>query len=422
MSDGYLSLSEVNALVKNVIRGNFPDLYWIRVEISEMKINASGHCYLEFVEKDPYSGYLLAKAQGRIWGNTFRMLRLYFEKETGQTFKAGLKVLIRVSIDFHEIYGYSLTVSDIDPAFTLGDLMQQRAAVLKQLEADGVLTLNRELTLPSLPKRIAVISSETASGYEDFVNQLKSNGGRFNFYVKIFPALMQGIQTEESVIGALNNIYDEYEQFDVVVIIRGGGAVSDLNCFDGYLLAANCAQFPLPIITGIGHEKDNSVVDMVAHTRVKTPTAAAEFLIDKMVEAENNLLSVENAVFQCADKRLVFEKNRLMSVCSKIPLYMTQMHAKYKLQLERISRNIQASVENYFIRQKHQLQLSEQVLKSASPEHILKKGYTLTLKDGKIIKSATGLQKGERITTRFYDGNIESVVENDGMECEKSTW
>jgi exodeoxyribonuclease VII large subunit len=410
MTPEYLSLSDINFLVKEAIRGNLPDQYWIRAEISEMKINASGHCYLEFVEKDPHSGYLSAKAQGRIWANTFRMLRPYFENETGQSFRAGLKVLVKVSVDFHEVYGYSLTVSDIDPAFTMGDMMQQRAAVIKQLEADGVLTLNKELELSLLPKRIAVISSKTASGYEDFMNQLKLNGAEFNFKVKLFPALMQGSQTEESVISALNNIYEVYEQYDAVVIIRGGGAVSDLSCFDSYLLVACCAQFPIPIITGIGHEKDNSVTDIVAHTRVKTPTAAAEFLINRMKDAEENVFFIENAIIQKVSGLLLTEKNRLLSIASQFPILVMQLHAKSISRLEKTEQAIYSSAVNLLTQQKHKLQLFEQIVSSESPEKILKKGYTITVKDGKIIKNSAQLKKGEQITTRFADGNIESIV------------
>ncbi len=405
-----LSLSDINYLVKEAIRGNFPELYWIRAEISEMKVNASGHCYLEFVEKDPYSGQLLAKAQARIWANMFRMIRPYFEKETGQAFRAGLKVLVKVSVDFHEVYGYSLTVSDIDPAFTVGDMMQQRAAVLKQLEADGILYSNKEIILAKLPKRIAVISSKTASGYEDFINQIQINGSRYNFRVKLFPAIMQGMQSEESIIWALNNIYECFTQFDAVVIIRGGGATSDLNCFDSYLLAANCAQFPLPIITGIGHEKDNSVLDIIAHTRVKTPTAAAEFLIDKMTEAEDELLSIKSAIFQLADRLLISEKNRLLSISSRFPLIIAQLNSKHKSILDKIEQDILIAAKNQLMQQKHKLQLSEQVLSLASPENILKKGYTLTLQNGKIIKNTSQLKKGDKITTRFADGEVESVI------------
>ncbi|MCD7971715.1 MAG: exodeoxyribonuclease VII large subunit [Candidatus Azobacteroides sp.] len=406
----YFSLSEINLMVKDSIRQQFPSLYWLKAEISEMKVNASGHCYLEFIEKDPYSGRLSAKAQGKIWANTFRLIRPYFEKETGQVFTSGLKVLVQVSVDFHEIYGYSFTVSDIDPAFTVGEMMQHRHAVIKQLEEDGVLTLNKELDLAPLPTRIAVISSKTASGYEDFENQIRLQGNRFNFSIKLFPAVMQGVQTEESIIKALNRIYDHYHQYDVVVIIRGGGATSDLSCFDSYLLAANCAQFPLPIITGIGHEKDNSVVDVVAHTRVKTPTAAANFLIDKITAAENELLYLENAIYQHLSHSFLIEKNRLSTLSSSLSLTVNQLCAGYISHLERIEQRMGSSLSTLFSRQNYKINLFENTLKLAAPENILKKGYTLTLHQGKIVKSPTGLKKGEVITTRFFDGNVESEI------------
>lgn len=404
------SLSEINALVKASIQAQLPDLYWIRAEISEMKVNASGHCFLEFVEKDPKSGKLLAKAQSRIWANTFRILKPYFEKETGQIFSAGLKVLVQVSVDFHEVYGYSLTVYDIDPTFTLGEMAQHRNAILKQLEEDGVLNLNKELQLAKLPLRIAVISSKTASGYEDFINQINMQGNRFAFHIKLHPAVMQGEQTENSIIAALNNIYEKHEQYDAVVIIRGGGAISDLSSFDSYLLAANCAQFPLPVITGIGHEKDNSVVDMVAHTRVKTPTAAAEFLIDKVSEAEEELLCFEQQLIQQVNHLLLIEKNKLAAFSSGFSLSVNKLTANQHARLDRIEQAVYTGVKQYFSRQNHKLELAGQLLKLADPENILKRGYTLTLKDGCIVKNAALLKKGDKISTRFSDGSIQSEV------------
>ena len=405
-----LSLSEINTLVKASIQAQLPDLYWIRVEISEMKENASGHCFLEFVEKDSASGKLLAKAQGRVWANTFRMLKPYFEKETGQTFAAGLKVLVQVSVDFHEVYGYSLTVYDIDPAFTLGEMAQHRNAVLKQLEEDGVLTLNKELHLTKLPLRIAVISSETASGYEDFINQIKLQGSRFRFCIKLFPAIMQGEQTESSVIAALNEIYERQEQYDAVVIIRGGGAISDLSSFDSYLLAANCAQFPLPIVTGIGHEKDNSIVDMVAHTRVKTPTAAAEFFIDKVSDAENEMLHLEQRILQLINHQVLIEKNKLATVSTTLSFSVNKLTANQHARLDKIEQAVHTGIKHYFSRQNSRLEFAGQLLNMANPENILKRGYTLTLKDGKIVKSTSSLKKGDVISTRFSDGNIQSEV------------
>lgn len=405
-----ISLTELNLLVKAAIQGQFPELCWLRAEISELKVNASGHCYLEFIEKNPVSGKMQAKAQGKIWANTFRLLKPYFEKETGQSFSSGIKVLVQVAIDFHEIYGYSLTVYDIDPAYTIGDMMQHRAAVLKQLEEDGVLALNKELILSKLPLRIAVISSKTASGYEDFENQIKLHGSRFAFSVKLFPAIMQGAAAENAIIDALNTIYKQINHFDVVVIIRGGGAVSDLSCFDSYLLAANCAQFPLPIITGIGHEKDNSVLDIVAHTRVKTPTAAAEFLIDKIIDAENELLFVESQILQLVKHRLLTEKTLLSTFLSDMLLKVNRLYTKHQAHLDKSEQDLITGIKHFFSRENHRFELAEQKLKLLSPENILKKGYTLTLRDGKIIKEKELIQQGETITTRFFNGEIESVV------------
>ena len=249
-----LSLLELNNLVRGAVSEAFPGTCWVRAEMSDVRTNASsGHCYLEFIEKNPITGQLVARARGSIWAKTFRMLKPYFEMETGQMFASGLKVLVKVSVEFHELYGYSLTVLDIDPAYTLGDMLRKRMEIIRQLKEEGVFTLNKELPFPVLPKRIAVITSPTAAGYEDFLNQLANNKAGYPFYPKLFPALMQGERTEESVIAALDRIYHHIDCFDVVVIIRGGGSTSDLNSFDSYLLAANCAQFPLPVITGIGH-------------------------------------------------------------------------------------------------------------------------------------------------------------------------
>ena len=284
-----LSLLELNALVRRSLEQCLPDEYWIQAELSDVRSNTTGHCYLEFIQKDPRSNSLVAKARGMIWNNIYRLLKPYFEESTGQLFTSGIKVLVKVTVQFHELYGYSLTVQDIDPTYTLGDMALRRREILQQLEAEGVLTLNKELEMPVLPQRIAVISSATAAGYGDFCHQLQHNSRGFFFYTELFPALMQGAQIESSVLDALDRVNRRLNDFDVVVIIRGGGATSDLSGFDTYLLAAACAQFPLPIITGIGHERDDTVLDSVAHTRVKTPTAAAELLINCMEEAAGRL-------------------------------------------------------------------------------------------------------------------------------------
>ena len=273
-----LSLSELNRQVKSAIRDLLPGAYWLRAETSDVRSNQSGHCYLEFVEKDK-SHNLSSREQGVIWANVYRMLSPFFEQETGQPFVSGLSVLVRVTVDFHELYGYSLTVVDIDPSFTLGEMARNRQRVLKQLETDGVLTLNKELEMPELANRVAVISSPTAAGYEDFKDQLANNPGGIVFYSKLFPAVMQGERSEESIIAALEKIYQYKDLFDVVAIIRGGGASSELSTFDSYHLASNVAQFPLPVISGIGHERDVTVLDVVAHTAGRHPPLWQRYLL-----------------------------------------------------------------------------------------------------------------------------------------------
>ena len=314
-----LSLLELNGLVKRSLEQCLPDEYWIQAELSDVRSNTTGHCYLEFVQKDSRSNTLLAKARGMIWSNVYRLLKSYFEETTGQPFTSGIKVLVKVTVQFHELYGYSLTVLDIDPTYTIGDMARRRREILLQLEEEGVLTLNKELEVPVLPQRIAVISSATAAGYGDFCHQLQHNSSGYYFYTELFPALMQGNQVEDSVLAALDRINSRVNEFDVVVIIRGGGATSDLSGFDTYLLAASCAQFPLPIITGIGHERDDTVLDSVAHTRVKTPTAAAELLIQRMDEATEQLEMLSVQLQQGAYALLEREQRRLEIIQSNIP-------------------------------------------------------------------------------------------------------
>lgn len=427
------SLSELTGEIHDVLKEAFPDTYWVRAETSDVHINsASGHCYLEFIEKDPQSNQIIAKARGAIWAKTFRMLKPYFEMETGQHFTSGLKVLVRVSIDFHEVYGFNLNVVDIDPSYTLGDLVRKRQEIIRQLQEEGVFTLNKELSLPALPQRIAVITSPTAAGYEDFINQLFYNKAGYPFYVKLFPALMQGEKTEESIIAALERIDSHRELFDAVVIIRGGGATSDLNSFDSYLLAANCAQFPLPIITGIGHERDDTIIDLVAHTRLKTPTAVAAFLINCMDQAAEQLNLLQQAL--CTDTLSILqekkqtlqqigtllpatvnnriERNRsaLNLLASKLPTITSGLLERNKNQLELMHQRIHTAISSRLLKESRFIELQEQFIRMASPDYILKRGYSLTLRDGKILKSAKAVKSGDHLTTRFSDGEIESEV------------
>jgi len=395
-------------------------------------INASsGHCYLEFIEKEKLTGQIVAKARGTIWARTFYVLKPYFEEATGQAFVSGLKVLVKVSVEFHKLYGYSLTVHEIDPSYTIGDLVKKRKEIVSRLQKEGIFDANRELPFPMLPQRIAIISSPTAAGYEDFVNQLLSNKAGYPFYLKLFPSTMQGEKSEASIIDALDKVCAYIEYFDVVVIIRGGGSASDLNCFDSYLLAAHCAQFPLPVITGIGHERDDTVVDMVAHTRLKTPTAVAAFLIGQMdVQAEelnecqqtictiaSKILSDSQATLNRLASRLpstvayIIEHNRtrlfaLTGDLSKVRLFVEKRQSS----LTETAQKMKNRIETLLSDKNRELELHEQFLKMASPDYILKKGYTLTLKEGKIVKLSSELVTGDEIAIRFADGDRGAVV------------
>jgi len=407
-----LSLFDLNALVKRSLSQCLPDEYWVQAELSDVRSNATGHCYLEFIQKDPRSNNLIAKARGTVWANVYRMLKPYFEEATGQAFASGIKVLVKVTVEFHELYGYNLTVCDIDPTYTLGDMARRRREILKQLEEEGVLDLNKELEIPMLPQRIAVISSSTAAGYGDFCHQLQNNSHGFFFYTELFPALMQGNQVEESVLAALDAVNARLQQFDAVVIIRGGGATSDLSGFDTYLLAASCAQFPLPIITGIGHERDDTVLDSVAHTRVKTPTAAAEFLINRMEAAAELLENLSEQLRAGVLLRLEQEKRRLRMAQNRIPSLVASRLSEAKMQLLTAKKDLSQAVASLFIKQKHRLELLHQRVNDASPERLLNRGYSITLKNGKAIMDASRLKEGDVLTTRLAKGEVNSTVTN----------
>lgn len=410
MEQAAISLYELNNLVRGVIANTFSQSFWIRAEMSDVRVAQNGHCYLEFIEKDSKNRNIIAKARGSIWANVFRLLKAYFESETGQAFSSGLKVLVQVSVEFHELYGYSLNVHNIDPTYTLGDQARNRALILKQLEEEGVLTLNKELELPTITNRIAVISSPTAAGYEDFCNQLENNPDGFVFYTHLFPAIMQGERTEESIISALDRVYEHADKFDTVIIIRGGGATSELSSFDSYLLAANCAQFPLPVITGIGHERDDTVLDIVAHTRAKTPTAVAELLIKRIQSVAINMYELQEAIITSTNRKITEESVSLNTLATHFS-YLTKDYTKDQLnKISVFTERLKSLTKKVIVDEKHRLTNQEQFLKLISPENILKKGYTLTIRDNKIVKNSAELKEGDTITNRFFDGDVISIV------------
>ena len=494
----HISLLELHTMIRETLHDTFPSTRWVRAEMSDVRVNRpSGHCYLEFIEKDEKTGQTVAKARGTIWARTFNILKPFFEKETKQAFSSGLKVLVNVSVDFHELYGYSLNVYDIDPSFTLGDLVRKRAEVLRRLQEEGIFNLNHALPFPLLPQRIALITSPSAAGYEDFIRQLTDNEYGYPFYIKLYPAVMQGEKTEESLIAALDRIFHRRHLFDVVVIIRGGGSTSELNSFDTYPLAAKCAKFPLPVITGIGHERDDTLVDMVAHTRMKTPTAVASFLIECMNREAVRIQKIEKTIYDEVTGCILREKTVLQSLTLKLPVTVAGQLERYRSRLQTLTANLaalpqllrnraskideqsarlhratdalllqrsvllvemptrlQRASETIFLRRsaliidmparlhraanvnilqssaliaglplrlrrafdtiyaerKQSIELNEQFIRMVSPEYILKRGYTLTYKNGRIVKIARDLTAGDEITVRFVDGEKKGVV------------
>ena len=405
-----LSLLELNGRVKCTIQFEMPDAYWVQAEISSISPSGQGHCYLELVQKDATGRSFLAKAKANIWRGTWLKLKPYFEAQTGETLKVGMKVLLQVTVTFHEVYGYSLVVQDIDPTYTMGDMARRRKEILEQLTKDGVIGLNKELEIPDLPNRIAVISSATAAGWGDFRNQLDGNIYGFRFYVKLFPALMQGDDVERSVISALNAVADRRDDFDLVVIIRGGGAVSELSCFDSYNLAFNIANFPLPVITGIGHERDDTVADVVAHTKVKTPTAAAEFIINRVFDTATRLEDLTRRMGDAVQDRMNSENVRIERLSQKLPSLFALLKARQEQLLETVWIRSVNGVRNLLTAQTHKLEIVDKTLSAADPAVILKRGYSLTRAGGRVVKCASDLKRGDRLTTVFADGSVESEI------------
>ena len=405
-----ITLSDLTNQIQQTIRLTFDTAVWIRAEISELRENPGGHCYMELIEKDSNSDTLLAKTKATIWASTFRMLKPYFESSTGQSLRAGLNVLVSVSVEFHGVYGFSLNIRDIDPTFTVGEMAARRLRIIRQLEADGIVDMNKQLQLPQLVQRIAIISSPTAAGYGDFCDQLKSDPSHFAFYTKLFPAVMQGEQAESSIILALEKIYENMDLFDVVVIIRGGGATTDLACFDSYDLALNCAQFPLPVIAGIGHQRDVSVLDMVAHTSVKTPTAVAEFLISNLQEAENQFLDVFSDIRYLVKNRIENEYRTINQSQMRIKQTLRSWIVQKTHVLDRQKSRLQASVRMQLLKQNNKLMLLEKNIETHSPVFLLKHGYTITTLNGKRITSASQVKAGDEIRTFVHDGDFGSEV------------
>jgi exodeoxyribonuclease VII large subunit len=449
-----VSLTELQLIIRDSLYMTLPDFYWVIAEISELKENSAGHCYIELIEKHPDEKNVRARIKAIIWSTRYRFLRAFFENTTGESLREGLKVLIKTKVEYHELYGLSLIISDIDPAFTVGDMAVKKQLIIKRLEQEGIFSMNKEIEFPSVPQRIAVISSRNAAGYSDFINQLKNNSFRYTFYTTLIEASLQGTETEENIISALDRIALNSELFDLAVIIRGGGSQTDLSWFDNYNIAYHVTQFPLPVITGIGHEKDYSVTDMVAHTSLKTPTAVADFLIDSVARAENHILEMSSEIISTS--RIILEKNRsriessgsklfplakimISDIKSRLSAGLIEIINSGKAKIIRaglipanlesrlssaaksyssgaeltLKRNIQrlnSGSKNCFSVNHLVLNGMANKLQLLNPESILQRGFSITTMNGRIVRNCDQIANDDLIDTQLYEGSLRSRV------------
>ena len=401
------SLLELNRLVRESIEFEMPDAYWVEAELSECR-ESRGHCYMELIQKDELSATPVAKAQAKCWANKWLAIRPYFERTTGQQLHAGMKVLLQVCPQFHEAFGFSWIVNDIDPTYTIGDMARKRQEIIQKLKAEGIFDLQKELRLPLFCQHIAVISSQTAAGYGDFCNQLADNPYGFQFETQLFPATMQGEGVEQSIIAALERIYDT--DYDAVVIIRGGGATSDMSGFDTLALAENVANFPIPIITGIGHERDESILDMVSHVRVKTPTAAAALLIEHLKEVLDIIDNSQELITRYAQQKLSTLNSQLAIVSESIPRLFSLVKTRQESKLDIFEQRMRTSIERRLTSESHKLELASEKLKALDPTLLLARGYSITMHNGRAVKDASTLPPGTEIETRLAKGTIHSII------------
>lgn len=449
-----ISLLELQNEVQDALKSRFKQAIWVVAEVNELHENRNGHAYLDLVQKAEGSENIVAKSRAMVWANIYRMLKPYFETSTGHRLEAGIKIKVKAAVTYHEVFGFSLTISDIDPIYTIGDLEHQRRQTILKLEKEGIIDLNKETELPAIVKTIAVISSASAAGYGDFVNQLTNNSWGLKFHVKLFPAVMQGTVAESSIVSALERIFEYEDIFDAVVIIRGGGAKSDLSIFDQYWLAANIAQFPLPVLTGIGHDRDQSVADMVAHTSLKTPTAVAEFLIERNSQLLSDIANLEIELKTIAKNKMDEEKNRIQLLMNNLApiikhtintenfwLEKKILHSRnliktnllnHKNKMAGYSTRLQTSIRHQIkLEKQNQIQLKKTLTRTSNqllqtqhkylnattqrkqlldPENILKRGYSITYLRNKPITNAAEVNTTDELKTKLYNGELISTI------------
>lgn len=452
----HILLSDLQALIKKCLQSEFYGGYWITAEVSEAKENSSGHFYMTLIEKNEKSQIPKARASAVIWSSRYAMIGSYFQKATGRNIESGMKLLLKVDVSYHELYSLSLVVTDIDPTYTLGDIERRRQMIIARLKDEGFWDLNREIELPYVMQRIAIVSSSTAAGYRDFINELSENEYGYRYITTLFDSVMQGESAEASIISSLDKIKRRNEEFDAVIIIRGGGAQSDLACFDSFELSCEIALMPIPVITGIGHDKDTSVADMVASVSLKTPTAVARFFIDYTQEFDNRLSETAEYIkevvveaLECAKREsedavstlrhitssavsetmlLLKEKEERLKYSTERYLERTEdFIVRKSLFIEETSRGtITDEIKNiekiigvlslnssaYIEKNKHIIATAKAIVEGFDPQRILSNGYAIARAGGKTIRSKKDVRTGELITINVADGIIKSEVKD----------
>lgn len=427
MAVSFITLSQLQQAIRQTLCGAFTSPVWITAEIGEMKVNArSGHCYLQLVEKGGRNGVPQAQASAVIWAGQYGMLSSFFRGATGRELEAGMQVLLQVQVSYHELYGLSLRVTDIDPLYTLGDLERQRQETIARLREDGVFDLNGSLELAIVPQRIAVVSSPQAAGFRDFMKEL--DGSPYRFHTELFDAVMQGHGAEASIIEALGRIAARVDEFDAVVVIRGGGSQSDLSFLNSYLISYHIAQFPLPVIAGLGHDKDQSVVDMVAAFSLKTPTAAAAFLVDRVADFDASLASMGQAIRGCAVQVLELRRKevtmvgtllrervagvrmrvgwRLQSAMETLTAQVRRALREQTVRLDTAQVRMRERTERILAAQQLRLEQAERLVGIADPKRILARGFAVVRRGGHALTDAATVQRGERLEITLQKGKL----------------
>ena len=408
--EGKVSLTEFLGLVRDRIYEALPDAYWVVAEISEMKLHTAGHCYLELTGSDTPGGRITSRIRATIWASKFRSLNTFFNASTGIPLRSGITILFRATVEYHELYGLSLNITDIDPAYTAGDMALRREAIIRRLTAEGVFSMNPGLTLSPYPRNIAVVSSSKAAGYQDFVNHLATNPYGYYYRITLFEAAMQGEETEISVTEALDMISEDMGKYDVVAIIRGGGSTTDLSWFDSYAIAYHVTQFPLPVLTGIGHEKDQSVTDMVAWKSLKTPTAVAGFIIERTLECENRIIQMAESLTSAVTDTIDASREQVSSLQNRITAMARLMVRVREEKLGYHSTNLRRAARSTLQKANEAVSRLETSLRHLDPSGVLRRGFTLTSRNGMIIRSADELHENDIIKTHFEKGTALSTV------------